>query len=297
MEFTTMDSDIKDNDCKENNLSCNIQLKNDLEVALSKRKQEFDCLCAISKIIVQDELSLDEKLIKIINILPDAWSFRENACARIFFRQKEFCTSNFQETIWRQSEYIHLSKEVVGAVEVFYLEQKPNIYEGPFLREERNLLKEIARRISFFLEYSFKDITTSLHDSYSELKENIKNLEVEKNNIKQFLSLNIDNIIIPTIKELSESNRILTQSDFDFLTKSIKSLSASFKFAKQDNPIKLSSREIEICTMVKNGYSSKDIAEKINISYRTVENHRTNIKKKLNINSKGINLATYLKIC
>lgn len=45
----------------------------------------------------------------------------------------------------------------------------------------------------------------------------------------------------------------------------------------------LSSREMEIVTMVCGGHSSKEMAEKLNLSYRTVEVHRHNILKKLKL--------------
>lgn len=45
----------------------------------------------------------------------------------------------------------------------------------------------------------------------------------------------------------------------------------------------LSHREIEIIRLIKNGFSSKEIAEKLNISVKTVEVHRYNILKKLNL--------------
>lgn len=45
----------------------------------------------------------------------------------------------------------------------------------------------------------------------------------------------------------------------------------------------LSSREIEIIGYIKKGYSSKQIAEPLNISMKTIEVHRYNILKKLNL--------------
>lgn len=46
----------------------------------------------------------------------------------------------------------------------------------------------------------------------------------------------------------------------------------------------LTPREKQIMQMVADGITSKDIAEKLNISKRTVEHHRANMMKKLNIN-------------
>jgi len=47
----------------------------------------------------------------------------------------------------------------------------------------------------------------------------------------------------------------------------------------------LTKRELEIVNMIKDGYSSKEIAEKLYISKRTVEVHRYNIFRKLDVNN------------
>ena len=48
---------------------------------------------------------------------------------------------------------------------------------------------------------------------------------------------------------------------------------------------KLSVREFEIIDLIVQETSSKDIAKRLNIAYKTVENHRYNINKKLKVNS------------
>jgi DNA-binding NarL/FixJ family response regulator len=54
---------------------------------------------------------------------------------------------------------------------------------------------------------------------------------------------------------------------------------------------KLSEREIDVLKFIKEGLSSKEIAEKLFLSSRTVEVHRSNILKKLNLK----NTASLLK--
>ncbi len=46
--------------------------------------------------------------------------------------------------------------------------------------------------------------------------------------------------------------------------------------------------------LVRQGKTSKDISEMLNISLRTVETYRNNLRKKLGINKKKISLRTYL---
>ena len=52
---------------------------------------------------------------------------------------------------------------------------------------------------------------------------------------------------------------------------------------QQNGVNSLSQREIEIISFIKKGYSSKEIADALNISVKTVEVHRYNILKKLNL--------------
>ena len=48
----------------------------------------------------------------------------------------------------------------------------------------------------------------------------------------------------------------------------------------------LSKRELEILTLIAKGYGNKDIAEKLFVSVKTVEAHKTHIMNKLNLKSK-----------
>jgi two-component system, NarL family, response regulator NreC len=54
----------------------------------------------------------------------------------------------------------------------------------------------------------------------------------------------------------------------------------------------LSGREIEIIKLIGEGKSSKEIAEILCLSYRTIQNHRTNILRKLNL-TKSTDLVRY----
>ena len=58
---------------------------------------------------------------------------------------------------------------------------------------------------------------------------------------------------------------------------------------------KLTPMEMRIALMIKNGYKNKDIAKVQNMSLNTVKTHRKNIRKKLNLTHKKINLASFFK--
>jgi len=56
----------------------------------------------------------------------------------------------------------------------------------------------------------------------------------------------------------------------------------------------LTSRELEITDLIKRGYSSKEIADELNISFHTVQTHRNNIFKKLKVSNVASLIQTVL---
>lgn len=57
------------------------------------------------------------------------------------------------------------------------------------------------------------------------------------------------------------------------------------QFREVDKKADLTSREIEVLKLIAEGLSNKEIGEKLFISHRTVDTHRTNLMKKLDVNN------------
>jgi PAS domain S-box-containing protein len=139
---------------------------------LGERVKELNCLFGISKLRERQDLSWGELFLGIVNLIPPAWQYPESTCARAILEGEEFRTENFRETIWRQTSLITVHGERIGTVEVFYLEERPEADEGPFLQEERNLLNAIAERLGRVLERKRAD--EDLHDAYHHLEMQVK---------------------------------------------------------------------------------------------------------------------------
>jgi two-component system response regulator NreC len=57
----------------------------------------------------------------------------------------------------------------------------------------------------------------------------------------------------------------------------------------------LTKREVQIIALIADGHTNREIAEKLNISHRTVDTHRTNIMRKLDIHNSAALVRTALK--
>ena len=120
--------------------------------ALLERVKELTCLYNIAQIARQPDMPIKDVFKRIVDVLPDAWQYPDNASSRIIFDDHTYETSNFQESQQKQAAYIFVKEKPRGTVEVIYKEEKPELDEGPFLKEERSLIDNVARQIALIIE-------------------------------------------------------------------------------------------------------------------------------------------------
>ncbi len=135
----------------------------------------------------------------------------------------------------------------------------------------------------------------AIEQKNSALREILEQIQIEKKKIKDDVSHNVEEVLIPVLKKLSRKGTKLDKQYLDILEKNLKDLTSSFGSNVSEKKYKLSPREIEIANLIKNGMTTKEISEMLNASFKTIETHRNKIRKKLGIIKKDINLTTYLK--
>ncbi|OGW44754.1 MAG: hypothetical protein A2Y66_08045, partial [Nitrospirae bacterium RBG_13_41_22] len=128
------------------------ELVKERTAALAERVKELKCLYGISTLTQMPESSLKEVIQNVVNVLPSGWKYPEITCVRILLEGQEFKTENFRKTVWKQDSPIISTGEQRAMVEVYYLEEKPERDEGPFLKEERGLIDDIAHQLAGFIE-------------------------------------------------------------------------------------------------------------------------------------------------
>jgi len=133
---------------------------------------------------------------------------------------------------------------------------------------------------------------SALEEKNAALKELLTHIELDKKDFKDRVVANIDQVILPSLDKIRLSNGDETQ--IEQMRKALEDLTSSFGMKVTDRKINLTPREIEVCNLVKNGLSSKEIARMLKIALHTVEKHRRTARKKLGLTSKGINLQSHL---
>ena len=118
-----------------------------MEHALKERVKELGCLYGVADIAERPGITLDQLYQEVTNLLPASWQYPEITCARITIDGKKLETVNCRDTKWRQSSDIKVYGAKAGEVEVSYLEERPEIDEGPFSKEERLLIDAVARQL------------------------------------------------------------------------------------------------------------------------------------------------------
>ncbi|MFC1788522.1 PAS domain S-box protein [Thermodesulfobacteriota bacterium] len=165
---------------------------------LEERLKELNCLYGISNLVEQQYISLEEILQGTVDLIPPSWQYPEITCARIIIQDREWKTKNFRETIWKQVGDIKVHGELSGNLEVYYLEEKPEIHEGPFHREERNLINAITRLTGRIVERKQgEEALRASEDKYRSIFENIQDVYYEVTLDGKILEIS------PSIEEVS----------------------------------------------------------------------------------------------
>ncbi|MBT3366205.1 MAG: hypothetical protein HN472_01165 [Nitrospina sp.] len=133
-----------------------------------------------------------------------------------------------------------------------------------------------------------------LNKKNAALNELLGQIEIEKIRIYESVTINAEKLLLPLVKRIRNSTKRVNSKTLDLLELNVSQIASQFGLKISKELGALSNKEIEVSKMIRSGFSSKDISNSFNVSIKTVETHRRNIRKKLGIKNSKVNLATYL---
>lgn len=127
------------------------------------------------------------------------------------------------------------------------------------------------------------------------LKVLLKQREDDKKELGENVLSNVRELIQPYFRRL-KNNRLNTDQKtlVDILESNIENIISPFISKLSSRYINLTPMEIRVANLVKEGKTNKEIAELLYLSKNTILFHRYNIRSKLDLKNKKINLRTHL---
>jgi len=138
--------------------------------------------------------------------------------------------------------------------------------------------------------------TVSLKETNIALKVLLDQRELDKSEIEEKILNNVEKLIFPHLEKLKGNLSELEKNAYlEIIESNLKEIISPFSHNLSNSLLKLSPSEIQVADLIRQGKTTKDIAKLLRISTKTVSTHRQNIRKKLVLTNKKINLQTSLQ--
>jgi DNA-binding CsgD family transcriptional regulator len=181
-----------------------------------------------------------------------------------------------------------------------HLEELVEIRTHELSRINEQLKKEMEERIQ--IEEQLKKRESELEkkscylgEANTALRVLLEQREKDKRELEENVLLNAEKSLLPYVEKLRKARSSTDRSTYlDILESGINSIVSPFYKNITLKQFNLTPKEIEIAALIREGKSTKEIAELLGLSPRTIDLHRLNIRKKLGLKSKSINLRSTL---
>jgi PAS domain S-box-containing protein len=158
---------------------------------------------------------------------------------------------------------------------------------------ERKRFEQEIRRANDDLERKVEERTRNIEEINTALRVLLKSRDDDRLALEEKMVSNVRELILPYIDKVKQlSLNEMQKVYFEIITNNLNEIISPF--LKKVKYFNLTPTEIQVANFVKHGKNTKEIAELLNLSPRTVEGHRDSIRKKLNLNKNKANLRTHL---
>lgn len=122
------------------------------QAALRERVKELTGLYELSKLTERKDAEPEDVLARIASLLPPAWQYPEITVGRVELDGRVWRAGGEGEPVAWQREPVLVQGVARGELAVGYTEERPELDEGPFMREERSLIVALARETGLYIE-------------------------------------------------------------------------------------------------------------------------------------------------
>jgi PAS domain S-box-containing protein len=167
---------------------------------------------------------------------------------------------------------------------------------------ERKRAEESLQKIHEQLELRVEERTAQLVQSKEQLEEVntalrvlLKRREEDKSELEEKVLSNVKDLVSPYVEKLQKTSLDANQLSYlSILESNLTDVISPFSRRLSSKYLGLTPTEIQVANLIKHGKTTKEIAEFMNSSGKTIEFHRDNVRKKLGLRNRKVNLRTHL---
>jgi PAS domain S-box-containing protein len=135
----------------------------------------------------------------------------------------------------------------------------------------------------------------SLQQKNVALREVLEQIEDNKKVWEKRVANNIENAVMPSLQHLKQSVTPAQARTIEMIQDELRDIASPFLDTMVSKFKSLSPRELEVARMIRNGLTTKEIAEALSLSAPTVHKYRELIRRKLGLTGQNTNLRTYMQ--
>ncbi len=144
-------------------------------------------------------------------------------------------------------------------------------------------------------EQELEEKSRNLQDANAALRVLLKRREDDKSELEEKVICNVRELIVPYVENLKLSMTDSHQKNqLRILERNLGEVVSPFLRTLSTKHPNLTPTEIKVINFIREGRTTKEMAELLNVAVRTVEVHRDNIRKKLGLRNRKANLKSYL---
>jgi len=158
-------------------------------------------------------------------------------------------------------------------------------------RQERDAALEALKK----REQALDQKTRGLEEANTALKVLLQHREEDKGALEERVLANVRKLVLPyieSLKHLHLNEKQLTQ--VKIIEENLNQIVSPFLRNLTSSYLDLTPREIQVANLVKEGKTTKEMTEILNISATAVDFHRKNLRNKFGIKNKRTNLMAFL---
>jgi PAS domain S-box-containing protein len=180
------------------------------------------------------------------------------------------------------------------------LENRVEARTADLIKANQQLKKEVAERKQAEQalkkrEKELKNKTAQLQELNSALKVLLAKKDEDRIDLEEKMVSNVRELVFPYLSKINNSKLSDREKAFvNIIESNLKDIMSPFARRLTSKYLGFTPTEIKVANLIKQGKTTKDIAELSNLSPRTIEFHRDNIRTKLGIKNKKANLRTHL---